>query len=283
MSVRNAFSLYKDFDAHVAIDFASSHWEFPATAIAVYLCMVLLGPKFMANREPLPLKPAFKVWNLFLATFSIVGSIYTVPDTWHFASTKGLRWTVSQNPLDGYYHNSPGAFWFFAFGMSKIPELVDTFFLVFQKKPVIFLHWYHHVTVLLYCWHAYCVGVGAGMYFTAMNFVVHSVMYSYYFLMCFPSARKYIRKIAMFITSIQLFQMIGGVAISLMTAYYYNQSAKTGEQCHVDVFNLEMAFAMYTSYFVLFGALFRKLYGPKPKSSARSSVGSFPAEKGKTE
>ena len=30
--------------------------------------------------------------------------------------------------------------------ISKIPELVDTAFLVIQKKPVIFLHWFHHVT-----------------------------------------------------------------------------------------------------------------------------------------
>ena len=47
--------------------------------------------------------------------------------------------------------------WVSFFIFSKIPELVDTVFLVLQKKPVIFLHWFHHVTVLLYCWHAYTV------------------------------------------------------------------------------------------------------------------------------
>ena len=27
-------------------------------------------------------------------------------------------------------------------------------FLIIRKKEVIFLHWYHHVTVLLFCWHS---------------------------------------------------------------------------------------------------------------------------------
>jgi len=260
----SVLSMYQNFDSKVAVEFTRNHYEFPIVALSVYLCMVFLGPKFMADRQPLALRPAFKVWNLFLATFSIIGSLYTVPEVWHFATTKGLRFTVCQDPADNYYYDSVGGFWFYAFGMSKLPELVDTFFLVFQKKPVIFLHWYHHVTVLLYCWHSYHTRVGAGIYFTAMNYVVHSVMYSYYFGMCFPSARAVLRKFAMFITSIQLLQMCGGVALSLTTAYYYQQSSQTGEQCHVNVFNLEMAFAMYTSYFILFGALFYKLYGPKP-------------------
>lgn len=37
----------------------------------------------------------------------------------------------------------------------QVPELVDTLFIVLRKKPLIFLHWYHHITVLLFCWHAF--------------------------------------------------------------------------------------------------------------------------------
>lgn len=38
------------------------------------------------------------------------------------------------------------------FALSKPIELLDTLFLILRKRPVIFLHWYHHVTVLLYTW-----------------------------------------------------------------------------------------------------------------------------------
>lgn len=39
------------------------------------------------------------------------------------------------------------------FVFSKVPELGDTVFIILRKRPLIFLHWYHHVTVLLYTWH----------------------------------------------------------------------------------------------------------------------------------
>ena len=62
--------------------------------------------------------------------------------------------------------------WVGLFIYSKMPELLDTAFLTFQKKPVIFLHWFHHVTVLLYCWHAYHHQVSSGLWFASMNYCV---------------------------------------------------------------------------------------------------------------
>ena len=43
-------------------------------------------------------------------------------------------------------------FWATMFVLSKVPELGDTMFVVLRKQPLIFLHWYHHATVLVYCW-----------------------------------------------------------------------------------------------------------------------------------
>jgi len=42
-----------------------------------------------------------------------------------------------------------------AFCFSKLPELIDTVFIVLRKQPLIFLHWYHHASVLIYCWFSY--------------------------------------------------------------------------------------------------------------------------------
>ena len=45
-----------------------------------------------------------------------------------------------------------------------------------QRKKVIFLHWFHHTTVLLYCWHAFHHEIAPGIWFAAMNYGVHMIM-----------------------------------------------------------------------------------------------------------
>jgi len=62
------------------------------------------------------------------------------------------------------YLVGPTGLWVGLFIFSKFPELLDTAFLVLQKKRVIFLHWFHHTTVLLYCWHAYHNRIGPGIW-----------------------------------------------------------------------------------------------------------------------
>ena len=63
-----------------------------------------------------------------------------------------------------WYLIGPTGLWVGLFIFSKLPELFDTAFLVLQKKKVIFLHWFHHTTVLLYCWHAYHNRIGPGIW-----------------------------------------------------------------------------------------------------------------------
>uniref|UniRef100_A0A670ITT2 Elongation of very long chain fatty acids protein n=1 Tax=Podarcis muralis TaxID=64176 RepID=A0A670ITT2_PODMU len=61
--------------------------------------------------------------------------------------TKGLK----QSVCDQSFYNGPvSKFWAYAFVLSKAPELGDTIFIVLRKQKLIFLHWYHHITVLLY-------------------------------------------------------------------------------------------------------------------------------------
>ena len=41
-------------------------------------------------------------------------------------------------------------------------ELGDTVFIVLRKTNLIFLHWYHHIATLIYCWNAYAEQTGTG-------------------------------------------------------------------------------------------------------------------------
>ena len=97
-------------------------------------------------------------WNLLLSLFSFAGVCRTVPYLLYHLNKEGFYYTTCQDSKDWFLRHdepNPVGFWVTLFIYSKIPELLDTVFLVLQKKDVIFLHWFHHVTVLLYCWHAF--------------------------------------------------------------------------------------------------------------------------------
>lgn len=49
-------------------------------------------------------------------------------------------------------------------------------------QKLIFLHPFHHSTVLLYCWYSYAFPSNVGMHFVAMNYAEHALMYGYFFL-----------------------------------------------------------------------------------------------------
>jgi len=99
--------------------------------------------------------------------------------------------------------------------LSKIPELADTGFLIARGRPVGLLHWFHHATVLLYCWFAYSARSSSGLFFCAMNYLVHSVMYAYFAAV----AAGYKPSWGAHVTRLQIAQMVAGVAIVASSAW----------------------------------------------------------------
>ena len=145
------------------------------------------------------------------------------------------------------------------FTFSKIPELIDTVFIVLRKKPLIFLHWYHHVTVLLFCWNAYATMAGTGLYFVAMNYSVHALMYGYYCLQALGVCPKSFP--AILITFSQISQMFVGTGVCISTWYY----KLNDHPCHNDMSNLIAGGLMYGSYLYLFCDFAVRRYANKGK------------------
>merc|ERR1712207_92498 len=144
---------------------------------------------------------------------------------------------------------------------SKIAELVDTVLLLLAGKPVIALQWWHHSTVLLYCWHSYSVRIATGAWFACMNYSVHSIMYGYFAIMG-TRYRKAVARFAIYITLLQLVQMLVGMFMTVKAVLY----EAAGEECHVNKTNSVLGLGMYASYFVLFFKLFVDNYYLKPKT-----------------
>lgn len=221
----------------------------------------------MADKKPWSWRRTLALWNLSLSVFSIMGMLRVAPHLFHNLRTYSLRDNLCNDPESMYGSGTTGL-WVQMFVLSKFPELLDTFFIVIHKKPLIFLHWYHHFTVLLYCWHSYVNKAPAGIFFAAMNYAVHGVMYGYYFLMAVKMKPKWMN--AMFITVAQISQMIVGVTITVLSFYYYmTDEGNPEDPCFIKRENNTAAFLMYGSYLLLFMQFFIARYFQKSGSSER--------------
>jgi len=183
----------------------------------------------------------------------LIGSILSQPYDATVCTPPGETWGVG-----------PTGFWVMLFIYSKVPELMDTVFIVLRKRPLIFLHWYHHVTVLLFCWSAYSSMAGSGLYFVAMNYSVHALMYGYYCLQALRLCPKSFP--AVLITISQIAQMFIGTGVCISCWYY----KLAGKSCHNDTSNLIAGGLMYGSYLYLFcDFAVRRYVFPKAKPAKK--------------
>jgi elongation of very long chain fatty acids protein 6 len=227
------------------------NWWLSIVIAVAYCIFVFVGRKVMDSRPRYECRAPLIAWNIFLALFSILGTIRVMPEfTWMIAN-KGLAESVCNNSY-GYGHIT--GFWAFMFVMSKLPELIDTAFIVLRKQPLIFLHWYHHATVLVYCWQSYKDFPSTGRWFMTMNYFVHSMMYSYY--ACKAMRVKVPGIVNQVITTSQILQMVAGCYVNYLA--YTTKAA--GQRCNITEENIFWSSLMYFSYFVLFAHFFIKTY-----------------------
>mmetsp|Transcript_40746 Transcript_40746/g.93743 ORF Transcript_40746/g.93743 Transcript_40746/m.93743 type:complete len:297 (+) Transcript_40746:84-974(+) len=252
----------KTYNCTPGVEFAKANPMIPIVLVSVYMASIYFGQKYMATRERFDLRNNLAMWNLFLCTFSFMGAMRTVPHLMYNLTNMSLEQTMTQVSANDWGDGATGL-WVQLFIFSKIPELWDTFYIVARQRPLLFLHWYHHVTVLLYCWHSYATEAPQALYFVAMNYSVHAIMYGYYFLMAIAAKdsalKKFLRSIAGMITAMQLSQMVVGIIVQVSSMMVFEDGSKT---CALNKENLIAGGLMYGSYFLLFLEFFLKRYFP---------------------
>ncbi|CAD6195446.1 unnamed protein product [Caenorhabditis auriculariae] len=244
--------LEDSFDPVSSTQWMQRNWLHSITASVAYVVLIFGGQKLMESRKPFALDGPLFVWNSVLAIFSILGFVRMTPEwlwSWH---GDGNSFTYSV--CTASFAQGVTGFWTEQFAMSKVAELIDTAFIVVRKRPLIFLHWYHHVTVLVYTWHAYKDHTASGRWFIWMNYGVHALMYSYYALRALKMRLP--KQIAMIVTVLQISQMVMGVIIGV-TVYRVKAA---GGACQQTYENLALCFTIYFSYFLLFCNFFYHAY-----------------------
>jgi len=273
-----------------ATPFVPSSWQWEKDAKSFYMehnavfmvCAVLYYPTIFGIRYIMKDREAFDLggaktkcminwifwWEVALAIFSILGMIHVVPLA---LSNMNAHSDVSASICDNDVHSQPASVWLFYFMISKVFEFGDTIFVVLRKKPLILLQHYHHLATMLYCWwgclHVYQYN-NTNVYFAAMNFTVHSIMYTWY--AATRTGWRSPKILMMFVTLIQLVQMIFGLWIVLVALSdrpgcgIWNVKDPVGSKC---------CLFMYFSYLVLFAKLFFENYiRPRPKKSSKKKL-----------
>ncbi|WKX93315.1 hypothetical protein Q1695_010956 [Nippostrongylus brasiliensis] len=248
--------------------FFTAHWSTSIYIALAYVVLINVLQRIMENRKPLNMKWLLLMWNGALAVFSILGTWRFGLEFYHVLTTRPFTDSIcfSMDPT------GPASFWACMFAFSKIAELGDTVFLVLRKRPVIFLHWYHHAVVLVYCWHSAVELTAAGRWFIWMNYFVHSLMYTYFSIVSIGIRLP--KPLSMTVTALQTAQMLIGVVISVCVLYL----KLNGAVCQQSFDNLAICFAIYASFLILFSKFFNTAYlVKKGKTAAAPAV--KPAEK----
>lgn len=248
----------KSWNMTEAIGWMQQHWHYSLYSTFIYILVIFSLQDWMKGRKKLELRVPLIIWSGGLAIFSIMGCVRQYPDLKYSISEFGFDFSVCRVRTG---MGGEAGLWGFLFAISKLVELGDTLFVALKKKPMPFLHWYHHVTVFVYCWYCFAYPSASIRWFCFMNYFVHSVMYTYYTL---KAAHVYVPGfISRCVTVIQISQMFVGMAVISRAIYLYLQ----GYICDFDENGNILGTLMYLSYLILFVKFFCDAY-LKPRKPA---------------
>lgn len=244
------FSYEENFDYFKYYEYHGHYWTIVFPIIGVYLGSIFWIQSLMRDRSPFALRSGLFYWNVALAVFSIGGAARSIPELYYTLKDLGLNHAICIQPhLHGVY-----GFWVVAFIISKFFELGDTFFIVLRKQKLIFLHWYHHVTVIFCVFFTVTRELSTLRWYVTQNYAIHSIMYTYYALRAVGV--KIPKAISISITSLQIMQMF----VALFITSYALFEKISNRPCFVDNANIALGLVCYGSYAVLFGNFFIQTY-----------------------
>ncbi|PGH04998.1 hypothetical protein AJ80_08425 [Polytolypa hystricis UAMH7299] len=235
-----------------------STFQATAAALISYYAIVFGGRELMKNRPAFKLKGAFIVHNLYLTIIS--GALLALfieqllPTLWRH----GVFFAICNH--DGGW-TKPLVVLYFLNYITKYIELLDTVFLVLKKKPLTFLHTYHHGATALLCY-TQLIGLTAVSWVPiTLNLTVHVVMYWYYF----QSARGIRIWWKEWVTRLQIVQFVIDLGFVYFASYTYFTSTyftwmPNAGQCAGEEFAAFSGLIILSSYLLLFISFYFATY-----------------------
>ncbi|OQR76144.1 elongation of very long chain fatty acids protein 4-like [Tropilaelaps mercedesae] len=220
------------------------------TISATYLAFIyVIGPRFMRDRKPLPVKPLIRIFN----SYQILANIFVVCSMSYLAFYK-LRFSIICEPpdtrmdVDSLRLHRIGYYYLYV----RLTDYLDTVFFVLAKKQshVTFLHVYHHICVCLNGWLYMRQGwANIGALGGLINASIHTIMYVYFLLATFPSMRRYL----WWKKYLTLLQMAQFVAMISQFVIVYSKSDHCGYPRGVlinGIINVFIIFSLFVAFYI---------------------------------
>ncbi|CAB3405832.1 unnamed protein product [Caenorhabditis bovis] len=243
-----------NFDYEKAKVFARSIEGFSAKLSGAYIVTIFSLKYFMKDRKPFDLHTPLNIWNGILSIFSLLGFHFTFPTLVSVIYNNGLTHTYTH--VSELYTDSKSGYWVFLWVLSKIPELMDTVFIVLRKRPLILMHWYHHALTGFYAIVCYHEDNAHMVWVVWMNYIIHAFMYGYYLLKSLKvPVPPYV---AQAITTSQMIQFLIAIAAQVHVGYLHYVVGV--ENLAVSFRGLVIGFIMLTTYFYLWVQFYKEHY-----------------------
>lgn len=265
--LQDFWDFQNNYHINSAVIMNDPFWKhvFPFGSVLIYILMLIITPRVVKKPQEWVGK-IIPIWNLGLSILSVFMFLGTLLPVVNYIRTIGVwevlcGWKVVETP-------GPLIFWIYVFALSKFAELFDTFWILLKnpERPVEFLHWWHHITVLLFTWYAEMWRFGVGYFFAIMNSLVHTFMYYYYYQMSIGKRPSWAKPL----TVGQILQMVVGTSLNGYWVYLYMNSIPCA--CLEPRLLLISCGVMYGSYLYLFCDFFVRRYifqNTKPKKEEK--------------
>ncbi|TFK89950.1 elongase of fatty acids ELO [Polyporus arcularius HHB13444] len=181
--------------------------------LAAYLVIIFGIQAWMKNKPPYRLQFLFRFHNAFLTIGSLLLVLLIMEEVVPAVYKHGVFWGLCNvnmwsERLEFYYMIN----YYF-----KYIELVDTMFLALKKKPLAFLHVFHHSATALLCYTQLNGKTSVQWVPIAINLAVHVIMYYYYYATA-GGAKIWWKK---YLTTFQITQFVIDLFVVYFATYSY--------------------------------------------------------------
>ncbi|KAK5134763.1 hypothetical protein LTR08_006138 [Meristemomyces frigidus] len=237
-----------------------------AVALTSYYVIVFGGRELMKGREPFKLNGLFKIHNFYLTMISGILLALFLEQLIPTLTRHGVFYAICD--YNGGWTPQLVTLYYLNY-LTKYLELIDTLFLVLKKKPLTFLHTYHHGATALLCYTQLLGNTAVSWVPITLNLTVHVVMYWYYF----QSARGIRIWWKKYITMLQILQFVIDLGFVYFASYTYFTASyfpwlPSAGLCAGEEFAAFAGMGILSSYLVLFIGFYVSTY-KKPVKRGR--------------